>query len=208
MPAIVGTIVTQISGWWTTALLVTQLDGYSALGLFIAADRWRQLLLFVPACTAPVVLPLLTSLHATRDANGYRTVFTLTIAVNLVVVAAGALALLPLAGVEMRLFGAEYEIGANVLRVLAIGTIPVVLNTTLGQILVSLDRMWWRCVADVVLSVLLVLAAWILIPRFSAAGLATAHLISFAVVATALFFAAKIRLSQVRSATEATCGIP
>ena len=102
VPAIVGTIVTCISGWWTTALLVTQLDGYSALGLFIAADRWRQLLLFVPACTAPVALPLLTSLYATRDANGYRTVFTLTIAVNLVVVAAGALALLPLAGVEMR----------------------------------------------------------------------------------------------------------
>ena len=106
------------------------------------------------------------------------------------------------------MFGAEYEIGANVLRVLAIGTIPVVLNTALGQILVSLDRMWWRCVADVVLSVLLVLSAWILIPRFSATGLATAHLISFAVVATALLFAAKIRLSQVRCAPEATCGIP
>jgi O-antigen/teichoic acid export membrane protein len=208
VPAIVGTIVTQISAWWTTALLVTQLDGYSALGVFIAADRWRQLLLFVPACTAPVVLPLLTSLHATRDASGYRTVFSLTIAVNLAIVAAGALALLPFAGAEMRFFGGEYEVGANVLRVLAIGTIPVVLNTALGQILVSLDRMWWRCLADVVLSVLLVLAAWILIPRFAATGLATAHLISFAVVATALYFAARIRLSQTQSAPEATCGIP
>jgi O-antigen/teichoic acid export membrane protein len=208
VPAIVGTIVTQTSGWWTTAVLVTQLDGYSALGLFIAADRWRQLLLFVPSCTAPVVLPLLTSLHATRDAGGYRTVFTLTIAANLLMVTAGALALLPLAGAEMRFFGPEYEIGSNVLRLLAIGTIPVVLNTALGQILVSLDRMWWRCAADVGLSVLLMLAAWFLVPRFSAAGLATAHLISFAVVATGLFIAARIRLSQVRLAPEPTCGVP
>jgi O-antigen/teichoic acid export membrane protein len=207
VPAIVGTIVTQISVWGTTAVLVTQRDGYAALGLFIAADRWRQLLLFVPSCTATVVLPLLTSLHATRDAGGYRTVFNLTIAANLLMVTAGALALLPLARAEMRFFGPEYEIGSNVLRLLVIGTIPVVLNTALGHVLVSLDRMWWRCAADVVLSTLLMLLAWLLVPRFQAAGLATAHLISFGVVAMVLFVAARIRLSQVRSAPEPKCAI-
>lgn len=205
LPAIIGTIVTQLSNWGSTAILVTQMDGYSELGLFMAADRWRQLLLFVPACTAPVVLPLLTSLHATRDARGYRTVFNLTMTANAGIVTAGALALLPLSRTEMRFFGPGYEAGSTVLRLLVIGTIPVVLNTALGQILVSLDRMWWRCAADVILSTLLMLLAWILIPRFDGAGLATAHLLSFAVVALLLFIAARIRLRQVRFTPAPTC---
>jgi O-antigen/teichoic acid export membrane protein len=205
VPAIVGTIVTQLSGWTTNAILVTRLDGYAQLGLFMAADRWRQLLLFVPSCTAPVVLPLLTSLRATCDERGYRTVFNITITTNAAIVAAGALALLPLSRDEMRFFGPEYAAGSNVLRLLVIGTIPVVLNTALGQVLVSLDRMWWRCAADVLLSALLVLTAWILVPRFQAAGLATAHLISFAIVAAMLFVVARIRLRQVRFAPALKC---
>jgi O-antigen/teichoic acid export membrane protein len=105
----------------------------------------------------------------------------------------------------MRFFGPEYAAGSNVLRLLVIGTIPVVLNTALGQELVSLDRMWWLCAADVLLSALLVLTAWILVPRFQAAGLATAHLISFAIVAAMLFVVARIRLRQVRFAPALKC---
>jgi len=196
LPVVIGTIATNLSIWYATAVLVTREGGYPELGHFIAADRWRQLLLFIPSCIAPVMLPLLSSLHATRDTSGYRRVFSIAVTVNVALVTLGVLALLPFAREEMRLFGPEYEGGGNVLRLLLIGTIPVVLNTILGQVLVSLDRIWWRCLADVLLAVLLALAAWALIPRFQAAGLATAHLISFGVVATALFFAARIRLDQ------------
>ena len=200
VPALSGTIATQLATWSATAVLVTQDGGYAELGLFTAADRWRQLLLFVPACTATVVLPMLSSLRATRDERGYRTVLNITVGANVALVTLGALVLLPFPRAEMRLFGPEYETGSNVLRVLIIGTIPVVLNTALGQVLVSLDRMWWRCLADLLLSILLALAAWFLVPRFQAAGLAMAHLISFALVAMVLCVATRVRLGQVQFA--------
>ena len=79
----------------------------------------------------------------------------------------------------MALFGETFRRGWPVLAILALSAIPTVMNTQLGAALLSNGRAWARSSVDVVLAIVFLLAAWLLVPRWSAAGLAMAFAISY-----------------------------
>jgi O-antigen/teichoic acid export membrane protein len=153
--------------------MVSQPDGYAALGVFIAADKWRQLVLFLPTSLSAIILPMLSNLHGTKNTGGYRQVFS----ANVLVIFSGP---------AMSAYGSDYQAGRVTLIILSASAVAVVLNNVLGQVLVSLGSIWWRCGLDVALAVLLALSAWWLIPTYQENGLALANLIAFAITALIL----------------------
>ena len=86
----------------------------------------------------------------------------------------------------MNLFGTEYREGAMTLIILSGSTLAVVLNNILGQVLISKGAMLWRFAMDILLSGVLALVAWLLVPIWKEQGLAFAYLIAYGVTAVAL----------------------
>jgi O-antigen/teichoic acid export membrane protein len=167
-------------------LLVNEQNGYVALGVFNAADRWRQLLLFLPATFSQLLLSMLSNLHGKKEADGFRKLFRVSLWVNIAVVAVPTGLLMLVAPQAMNMFGAEYREGAATLIILSGSTIAVVLNNILGQVLISKGAMLWRFTIDILLSCVLALAAWLLVPAWREQGLAFAYLIAYGVTAIAL----------------------
>jgi len=172
--------------WFANLVLVAQPGGYAALGVFNAAERWRQLLLFLPASFSPVILTTLSNLHGRKDPDAYRRLFGLNLAVSVAVVVVPSIGIMLGAGPAMGLFGDEYRGGWMTLVILSASSVVVVLNNLLGQILVSRGAVMGRFVLDVLLAAVLALASWQLIPIYREQGMALGSLIAFAVTAAAL----------------------
>ena len=172
--------------WFANLVLVAQPDGYASLGVFNAAERWRQLLLFLPASLSPVLLTMLSNLYGRNDPDAYRRLFGLNLAVSVGVVVVPSIAIARYAGPAMGLFGDEYRDGGSTLIILSASAVAVVLNNLLGQVLVSRGAVLGRFVLDVLLAAVLALASWQLIPMYREQGMALGSLIAFGVNAAAL----------------------
>jgi O-antigen/teichoic acid export membrane protein len=184
--ALLGSLSTMPALWFGNVLLVNQPGGYAALGVFNAAERWRQLLLFLPATVSALILSLLSNLHGKNDAGGYRQVLGINLGLNVAVVLIPAAGLMLFSRLAMGVFGPGYEDGGPTLIILAGSAVAVVLNNSLGQVLVSKGAIWCRTVLDVLLAAVLTGVSWLLIPAYGEAGLALGHLIAYTAAALAL----------------------
>jgi len=184
--SLLGSICTMSAMWFANLVLVAQPGGYASLGVFNAAERWRQLLLFLPASFSPVILTMLSNLHGRNAPDAYRRLFGLNLAVSIAVVVVPSIAIMLCASPAMGLFGEEYRDGRMTLVILSASSVAVVLNNLLGQVLVSQGAVGGRFVLDVLLAVVLAVASWQLIPIYREQGMALGSLIAFAVTAAAL----------------------
>ena len=184
--AVLGSIATTLALWLGNTLLVSQPDGYAALGVFNAAERWRQLLLFLPAAVSPIILSMLSNPHGSDDRVAYRQLLGVNLVVSAAIVLIPAAGLAALAALAMSLFGEEYRCGATTLVILTASAVAVVFNNLLGQVLVSKGAIWWRAALDGLLAIVLVVVAWKAVPASRDEGLALAHLAAYAATAVAL----------------------
>ena len=204
--ALLGSICTTLALWFSNVVLVSQTDGYAALGIFNAADRWRQLLLFLPATISPLILSMLSNLHGKNDPAAYRQLVSANLWISVIVVLVPSAGIALGAPLAMGLFGEEYRDGWMTLVILAASSIAVVFNNVLGQILVSQGAIWGRFLLDVLLAVVLALVCWQLIPLYHDQGMAWGHLAAYAVTAIALVLPAiyyiKKRATQANDSPE------
>lgn len=184
--SLLGSLCTMSALWFANVVLVAQPDGYASLGVFNAAERWRQLLLFLPATFSPLILSMLSNLHGAKDPTAFRKLFGLNLAISVGVVLIPSVVIALAAAPAMSVFGAEYRVGGTTLAILAASSVAVVLNNLLGQILVSQGAILGRFLLDVLLAAVLALSSWILIPIYRDEGMALGSLIAFAVTAIAL----------------------
>ena len=183
---LLGSICTMSAMWLANVVLVAQPGGYASLGVFNAAERWRQLLLFLPASFSPVILTMLSNLHGTKDPHTYRRLFRLNLTVSVAMVVVPSIGIILWASPAMGLFGDQYRAGRMTLVILAASSVAVVLNNLLGQILVSQGAIMGRFILDVLLAGVLAIASWHLIPIYRDQGMALGNLIAFAVTSAAL----------------------
>jgi len=186
LPALLTSFVVAPSNWFAATLLAKQPHGFSQLGLFGAADRWRTLIMFLPTAIFGSILPILSNLQAAGDHAGMKTLYRANFLVSIVITSLPAFVLSLFPRFFMSVFGAQYREGSAVLTILAFTAIPQALNTLLGQRLI-LQSMWTRLGFDCVLALVTVLVAHFSIPRLGAMGLALASGSAYGVVALALW---------------------
>jgi len=180
-PAFLASIVTQPAIWFSNLILVRQPDGISALAVFNAADRYRQMLLFLPISLAPIVLAMLSNLHGSDTRREYGLVFRLSLVVTLATVLIPSILIMALSSWFLGLFGESYQGGEWTLITLSASSIFVALNTVLGQPLVSAGHMWWRFAMDALLAAALVVFSIVLVPTYRDVGLAASNLAAFGI---------------------------
>ncbi len=186
LPSYLSGVVVAPVNWLANALLVQHAGGFSEAGLFNAADRYRFLLIFVPLSISRIAVPALSRFRAAGDHAGFDEAFRWNIGFGLISILPPALACALLAPRLMSLFGASFVQGWPVLAVLALSSVPTVLNTQLGAALLSCGRAWTRTAVDGILAAVFIGCAYVLIPRWSSVGLATAYLVSYSFAAALL----------------------
>ena len=178
LPAFLASIVVSPALWVCNTLLVNRPNGYTEMGLYSAADKWRVLILFIPTSIFGTMVPMLSNLYGAGDLAAYRKVFRANLFVNLGLALGPALVIAALAPPLMSIYGASFRAGWPVLIVLAFAAIPEATNNIYMARLICAQHIWWRFVLDLQLvGVLLLLARW-WIPRWGAMGLAGAYVVA------------------------------
>jgi len=86
-PAFLASAVVTPTTWVCNAMLVNKPNGYAEMGLFSAADQWRNVVLFLPGIISRVLLPILSSnskesaKEASRFSNALEAGFSTGVAV-------------------------------------------------------------------------------------------------------------------------------
>jgi O-antigen/teichoic acid export membrane protein len=194
LPAFLASIVVGPALWICNALLVHQPNGYSQLGLYTAADRWRLLILFVPTSVFGMVVPVLSNLYGSGSESSFRRVFRANLWLSSCLTLAPALVISALALPLMSLYGLQFRSGWPILIVLVCAAIPEAISSIYMAQLICGQRMWWRFALDLQLACALLLLAWWWIPRWGAMGLAMAYVAAMSALCSSQILLARWRL--------------
>lgn len=175
LPAFLASIVVGPALWFCNTFLVRQPGGYSQLGLYTAADRWRLLILFLPTSAFGMLVPLLSNLYGSSGHQQFQRVFRANLLLNSGLAAIPSILVMIFAKAIMAFYGTSFRVGWPTLMILAISTIPEAANNVYMARLISVGRTWCRFGLDVGLAIAAIFLASLWIPKWGAAGLAAAY---------------------------------
>ncbi|HAB16973.1 MAG TPA: oligosaccharide flippase family protein [Verrucomicrobiota bacterium] len=178
--ALSGSVVIPVT-WLANAILVHQPGGYDQMGVFNAANQWRNLILYVPTLVASAGLPVLANLWQTAGGSEYLRVLRLKMGLGFVGALAVAVPVMLAAPFIMKGYGRGFSQGTDILIVLAGAAVILATLTMVGQALVSEGRMWTGFLLNCVWAAVLLVLAMRWVPAHGALGLAWANLGAFGV---------------------------
>ena len=190
LPTVFGGAVYVPVMWLANVVIVNTPQGYSAMGLFSAADRWRTAIMFVPTLMGGVTLPLLTSLLRESNPRKYHKVLWTSVALSGL---AAAVLAIPIAGLSpwiMASYGPGFSQGRWALVTLCISSVAASSYWIISQSLISRARVWTMFWLNVEWAILFISSVWML-RHLGATGLAAAYLVADSLrLSTALLFMA------------------
>lgn len=179
LPAMLSSMMVVPVTWLTNAILVKQLNGFSELGLFNAANQWRMLVIFLPNLLASVMLPILSETHGRADKSDFISTVSLNLRMTLVTALPFAVLVILLSEPIAYLYGKEYIKCNNIIIVLIISSFLAVVNGTVGAALAGAGKMWLGSMFNLGWSIILAVSGLFLIPRYGGFGLSLAYLIAY-----------------------------
>ena len=182
VPSALPGFTTMPAIWIANLVLLRQPDGYAQLGFYSAAYNFRTMTVFLPSVLASVSMAVLNNQIRAGEANRYWAVFRLSIAMTGVVTLAVALFFALTGRPLLRIFGPSYDRAYIPLLILLAGSIVEATWTIVAQVLSSRERMWSLLLfCTFPRDALLVVLAFVFVPRLESTGLALAYALSWIV---------------------------
>lgn len=178
IPAFVSWILIIPVTWLTQALLANQPSGYSELGLFNAANQWRQFIILIPTMMSSVMLAIATDSYANGGSVAYRQTFKMSMELTWCFALPATVFVIALGEPLNLLFGEKYSDAAVLIPPLIAATFFSVLNTVASNVVTGAGRMWVEVSINLIWAVLLIWMSLWLVPNYGAMGLAYASLIA------------------------------
>lgn len=157
---------------WFAYTLTTNLIGFAALGAYVAADRFRVLLLFIPTTMKQVSLPMLSEALGNGNARRFRRVLWASLGINIGIAAVGALPVVIFSPWLLSWFGPTFREEWPLLVILAFAAVVQAGVSILSQVTQSSGRTWKNFIFNSTYAIILVVVALLTIPRIGATGLA------------------------------------
>ena len=180
MPATFSNLLLTPVAWITSAIVANQPHGLSELGLFSAANQWRNAIVLLASSAGAVLFPVFSHLHHTGRKRALARTFWTSLAAVAASSLAAALALSLLAPWIMRAYGSEFGHASRLLVLMvAAGALSALLNVA-GQVIAGVGRMWLGFGLTAVWAATLVGTALALRSR-GALGLSLAYLAAYLV---------------------------
>jgi O-antigen/teichoic acid export membrane protein len=128
------------SNWAVMVLLTRQPLGFSQVGLFNAADKWKTALLFLPQMLFQVILPMLSNRHAAGDRRGCQRIVWAALGVTAVIMGLAGVLVSSLSHVLMSSYGPAFAAGAGVLSLAAASAVVSAFYTVSSGALWALGK--------------------------------------------------------------------
>lgn len=201
-PLLVGWLAVSPAFWLSKRLLAGMPQGYAAVGVFGAAEKWYQMALFVPSSLSLFALPALSNTLASRGSVAHRRLFILTSSLSIGVAAAIAAVVWVLSGAVTSILGSGFAGAQTTLKILLVTSLGAAANTTFGHYFVSKGQVTVRMACDVLLGLLVVACSLLLVPLYRENGVALTQLASYS--CTAVVLGVGIWLDIARGGSEAS----
>lgn len=177
LPAGLAGFSTLPALWFANSILARQQDGLPQLAIFGAAFSLKSIALYVPILASNVGMTLLNHTLGVGTAREYRRVFWNNFRITSGLAVVGAAVIAVGADPILRLFGRSFSDGVPVLWLMLLAGLPEALSFACYQAVQSQGRMWLSLFGlSIPRDITLCLLAFVLAPRYGAAGLAGAFL--------------------------------
>jgi O-antigen/teichoic acid export membrane protein len=201
LPVFLSGQVFFLAEWLGSWLLIRMPSGFDELGVYSAAVRWQQAVLFIPLYLSRAVFPGLTDRYASGDYSRFKRLlkyYTLA-CTGVAVVCAIALSLL--SKLVMSGYGPEFTEGWPVLVIASVSMVFLPLRWAIQMIYRSIGAAWYELFLSVAWAVLMLIGMLVLHGRGSL-RLALSTAIAFAL--TTLIGAVHIGLRLRRTVWQAS----
>jgi O-antigen/teichoic acid export membrane protein len=178
-PAVMSGLLFIPVTWITNTILVNQKNGYAELGLFNAANQWRQFIIFIPQILASVMLPIFSETYGREDKKDFLDAFNINFRLTWIVALPITVVVIamrhPLAG----LYGSQYADTAQIITLLMVTSFLNIVNNVVGMALAGAGRMWTGTAFNLAWAIVLVSSTEFLVPLYGGYGLAAAYLLAY-----------------------------
>jgi len=185
LPTVITGIVVFPVTWIGNAMLVNQPNGYQEMGVFGAANQWRMAVLFLPTVIAQPALPILSNLYGDNIIADFRKVLRMNLILAFSTALIPALAIVICSSRIMRVYGADFAEGSEVLTVLVLTTVLSAVIAVVGTAIASTGKKWHSTGLNIIWAVTFIGVSSMLV-HYGALGLAFAYLVSYIVHAIAV----------------------
>jgi len=143
VPAVLGGVMVPPVNWICVALLVNSPSGYGAMGLFNAANQWRNLLMFIPGMMMQAALPIMSAAHVNGETTpDFQRTLKITQSVMVAVAFPLAAVLMFGSGLILRFYGRGFRGGESVVIGLVATTLIQCIGAATGTAIEARGKMW------------------------------------------------------------------
>ncbi|MDZ4804160.1 MAG: oligosaccharide flippase family protein [Candidatus Eisenbacteria bacterium] len=178
-PLLASTLLVPLVAWLGRTWLGRH-GGLGSVGHYQVAETLNQAILFVPMAITMPLYPMIASLSRERPEEAVRTFAPVFVYVTLLSLPT-AVIVGWLAPIWVGLFGPGYQDAAPTVALLTVGYFISSAGYLTGSFLAGFGMTGRGFLLNATWSVLYLFAAWLLVPRWGATGLAGAHVASYLV---------------------------
>lgn len=179
IPATLSGLLVMPVVWLTNTILINQTNGYSELGLFNAANSWRQLAIVIPNILGSVMLPILSEAYGREDRKEFSRAFVINLEITWALALPATVAVVGFSKPLVALFGPQYQNALPLMPMLLTTAFLFTVNNVVGTAITGSGRMWTGSLFNLAWGVVLIAATAVLAPRYGGMGLAYAYLVSY-----------------------------
>lgn len=178
LPSLLSNIMISPIQWVINAIMVNTIGGYAELGLFNAANQWRNSLLIFPRWVGQTVTPILSDKYGTGDKKSVRHLILINLAINLAVVVPTAIIIVFGKNIIMQSYGKSFAGGNTTLLILAISAVFVTVQMPLGHTIAASGKMWLGFILNGITGLTLI-GIFFIFKEKGALGLSYAYLFAY-----------------------------
>lgn len=177
VPAALSGLSTVPVLWAVQAYLVRSPQGYDDLAVYTAGLNLLAMVLFAPMVLNGVAMAWINRTHALDGDAAYRRAIRSNIYVTAAIVCAALLAMVAFGPLLLGLYGRDFRSGYAALALLLAAALPETLTNALYQSIQTRQRLWQGLLAiNLPRDIVIITAAWLLVPQYGATGAAAAYL--------------------------------
>ena len=178
LPSLLGGMLAGPLVWGANTLLVNQPGGYSQMGVFNAVYRIKIVPEMVVNMLLTPLLPVLAEKFATRDIRGFQKAARSAFLVALLITVPFALVQITVPALTLLPYGPAYAGHHAVVQWLMFELAVIGIFAPMSQMVAGMNKMWFGFSYNLAWALLYGAFAFLLVPRYGAAGLAASPILA------------------------------
>jgi O-antigen/teichoic acid export membrane protein len=180
VPAFLSSAMVGPVTWLCNTMLVNQPNGYAEMGIFNAANQWRNALLYIPGVLTMPAITLMSNAIGLNQVSITQKVYIKTTLLNGIILLPAVILLSLWSPQIMSAYGSGFSSGWSVMILMLVVTLLLGIMNPTGNLITATGKMWLGFLMNSGWAIVLILSTYYLV-HLGAKGLALAYLIAYGV---------------------------